>query len=275
MKIKSIVCLWVLLYSLTAFAAEPIVRHNNEGYVTSIENVSVESVMYNVSIRNVALSELSEDERPFWGMKDEAELAADIVVKILNDWNDTHPPELRLSGTVSELGNRTQFGHIPYGEAPNAWTVRGPEKNEVWTYDDYPYGSGSGARTQWLTFTAQQDTTPPDIDLDLLKDTLWPPNHKMVKVAEISATDEVDPMPELTIEVQSNEPIDGPGDGNTDADWEFDSETGELYLRAERSGKGGGRVYTITVTATDSSGNKATKTATVTVPHDKRKGGKK
>ena len=118
------------------------------------------------------------------------------------------------------------------------------------------------------------DTTPPEIDLNLLTDTLWPPNHKMVKVAEISATDICDEAPLFTVDITSNESINGPSDGNTNPDWEWDAETGELYLRAERSGKGDGRVYTITVTATDASENSAAETAQVTVPHDKRKGKK-
>jgi hypothetical protein len=41
-----------------------------------------------------------------------------------------------------------------------------------------------------------------------------------------------------------------------------------LDLRAERLGNGLGRVYTITVQCTDASSNSATKTVTVTVPHD-------
>jgi hypothetical protein len=39
-----------------------------------------------------------------------------------------------------------------------------------------------------------------------------------------------------------------------------------LNLRAERSNKGTGRVYTITIECVDASGNVSTKTVTVTVP---------
>jgi hypothetical protein len=39
-------------------------------------------------------------------------------------------------------------------------------------------------------------------------------------------------------------------------------------LRAKRLGTGNGRVYTVTYTATDASGNSAIASATVTVPHD-------
>jgi hypothetical protein len=44
-----------------------------------------------------------------------------------------------------------------------------------------------------------------------------------------------------------------------------------MSLRAERSGTGSGRVYTITVQCTDAAGNSTTKTVTVTVAHDQAK----
>jgi hypothetical protein len=67
------------------------------------------------------------------------------------------------------------------------------------------------------------------------------------------------------VSVTSNEPISGTGGGDLSPDWEI---TGDLTLRlrAERSPKGTGRVYTITVRCTDASGNETTGTTTVTVP---------
>jgi hypothetical protein len=44
-----------------------------------------------------------------------------------------------------------------------------------------------------------------------------------------------------------------------------------VELRAERSGSGQGRVYTVTITASDLSGNQSTATVDVRVPHDRRK----
>jgi hypothetical protein len=69
------------------------------------------------------------------------------------------------------------------------------------------------------------------------------------------------------VSVTSNEVDDGLGDGDTAIDWKI---TGALTLevRAERAGRGTGRVYTITVACTDASGNASTSTVTVTVPHD-------
>jgi len=67
--------------------------------------------------------------------------------------------------------------------------------------------------------------------------------------------------------VNSNEPVNGLGDGDTAPDWII---TGDLTvnLRAERSGIGNGRIYTITVTCKDACGNSSVGSTTVTVPHD-------
>jgi hypothetical protein len=56
------------------------------------------------------------------------------------------------------------------------------------------------------------------------------------------------------------------GDGHTKGDIQIDGKM--ILLRAERSGLGDGRVYTITYTAHDASGNQATASTTVTVPHN-------
>jgi hypothetical protein len=59
------------------------------------------------------------------------------------------------------------------------------------------------------------------------------------------------------------------GDGDTSPDWEI---TGDLTvdLRAERSGRGEGRIYTVNVSATDESGNIGTADVDVIVPHNKK-----
>ncbi len=106
---------------------------------------------------------------------------------------------------------------------------------------------------------------------------LWPPNHKMVDIViEANASDESGLPVTLTAQVKSNEPIDGLGDGDTAPDWaelQIDQGTGTitLQLRAERSGSDNGRVYTITITATDDSGNSSTADVEIIVPHDKGK----
>jgi hypothetical protein len=121
-----------------------------------------------------------------------------------------------------------------------------------------------------------QDTTQPTINsISADPAVLWPPNHKMVEViVTVDAEDICDATPACNIiNVTSNEPINGLGDGNTEPDREV---TGDLSvkLRAEHAGGGTGRVYTIHIACTDVSGNTATATVEVNVPHDQGKGKK-
>ena len=67
--------------------------------------------------------------------------------------------------------------------------------------------------------------------------------------------------------VSSNESVNGTGDGNTSPDWTV-VDNHHVQLRAERSGNGSGRIYTITVTCTDTHGNKSVRTGTVLVAHN-------
>jgi hypothetical protein len=68
-----------------------------------------------------------------------------------------------------------------------------------------------------------------------------------------------------TVGVTSNEPVNGTGEGDTAPDWAV-TDAVSVQLRAERAGTGSGRVYTITVTCRDASGNAAVGSATVEVP---------
>jgi hypothetical protein len=112
------------------------------------------------------------------------------------------------------------------------------------------------------------DRTPPVVtSIVATPSNLWPPNHKMVAVrVAVTAQDAVDAAPvSRIVTVTSNQPINGPGDGNTAPDWEI---TGPLTLnlRAERAG-GADRLYRIEVVTTDFSGNSTTSTAVVSVAH--------
>lgn len=99
---------------------------------------------------------------------------------------------------------------------------------------------------------------------------LWPANHKMVDVTiSYGDTDSCTPASGITCDltVSSNEPTDGKGDGHTATDWTV-IDAHHVQLRAERSGTGTDRIYTITITCRDGAGNASTQTVTVTVPHD-------
>jgi hypothetical protein len=67
--------------------------------------------------------------------------------------------------------------------------------------------------------------------------------------------------------VSSDEPENSSGDGNTLNDIVIAANCKSLQLRSERMGGSNGRVYTIAVTVSDSSGNSSTVSLKVTVPH--------
>jgi len=139
----------------------------------------------------------------------------------------------------------------------------------------YPLGSTTvtltvtdshGASSQCSAVATVTPVQPLRIDsLTAAPNVLWPPNHKMVAV-----TVTANPLGECgavackIISVTSNEKLA--------ADDVVITGDLALNLRATRSGKGNGRVYTITVQCTGSDGSIATKTVAVTVPHDQGDG---
>lgn len=115
-----------------------------------------------------------------------------------------------------------------------------------------------------------RDTVPPSLSVELSPSVLWPPNHRLVAIEPaLSVTDAcVETTSVQLAGATSNEPDDGLGDGDTAGDVAV-GQDGTLGLRAERSGRGSGRVYEVTYAATDAAGNVATASATVAVPHDR------
>ena len=122
------------------------------------------------------------------------------------------------------------------------------------------------------THVAVVDTTAPQLSVSVSPARLSPPNHKLVPVTvTLTATDTCDANPVIRlVSITSNEADNGSGDGNTSGDIQgaaFGTDDRQFLLRAERSGNGHGRIYTITYSATDASGNTTLSQATVTVPH--------
>lgn len=130
----------------------------------------------------------------------------------------------------------------------------------------------SGNTSQCSAPVTVADTEPPTLTVELNRTYLWPPNHKFFDiVAHVTVDDVCDTAATFVLlSVESDEPANGRGDGNTSPDIQGVDEGADttFALRAERSGNGDGRTYTIVYLASDQSGNTAGDTTTVFVPHD-------
>jgi len=109
----------------------------------------------------------------------------------------------------------------------------------------------------------RSDTEPPTLAVVASPTTLWPPNHKLEAVSvAVTVIDNVDPNP--VVKLVSITCDDGCDPSKDISAATLNSDVRQFQLRAERLGTGSGRTYTITYSATDASGNTATKTTTVT-----------
>jgi hypothetical protein len=99
---------------------------------------------------------------------------------------------------------------------------------------------------------------------------LWPPNGQLVALTLPAPSDpDGDPL-SVNVAVLQDEPTEAEGEGGTVRDAEVNGLL--VSVRAERSGTprvaGNGRVYTITLEATDSAGAACRTAWTATVPHN-------
>jgi len=100
-------------------------------------------------------------------------------------------------------------------------------------------------------------------------ETLWPPNHRMVRVRITGVSDPNNNATIAITGVTQDEPTNGRADGDTPIDAIINAD-GTVLLRAERAGKGDGRVYRISFTASDLEGS-TSGVVNVGVPHSAKK----
>jgi hypothetical protein len=154
-------------------------------------------------------------------------------------------------------------GAFPLGTTSVAFTARDPE----------------GHATTCTTQVTVRDTLAPTLSVLAHPSVLWPANHDLVPVdVQFTAQDSCGAGVRVElVSVTSSEPDDGSGtaDGATTGDIQDaapGSADSSLLLRAERAGKGPGRVYELRYRAIDAAGNTTTALGVVTVPHDRGQG---
>jgi uncharacterized repeat protein (TIGR01451 family) len=201
---------------------------------------------------------------------------------------DTTPPDLTVPANVTfeadaqclatgEIGTATatDIGDPnPDISSNSTGTYQLGDNVVIWTAID-----DSGNSTSANQVVTVIDVTPPTIVATMDPGRLWPPNHKMVMTTPTLAVADNCSVAGTSLEritmnegdeTDTFEPLDDTtqGDGNTTNDIEVTAD-GLISLRAERSGKGHGRIYTLIFSVTDGSGNRAEDDTQVVVPHSK------
>jgi hypothetical protein len=130
-----------------------------------------------------------------------------------------------------------------------------------------------GTSTAYVTVTVINWHTPPNVaNARADVPVLWPPDHKMLPVQILGVVKPSDDKITIT-GVTQDEPTNGLGDGDTPTDaiiHHADAPNNDdVNLRAERSGKGDGRVYKVFFTVIDPE-QTAQGVVKVMVPHDKK-----
>ncbi len=191
---------------------------------------------------------------------------------------DSTPPVITplMSGTQGANGWFTSAVTV-------SWQVTDPESGIGPTYGCTP--SSLNQNTAGTTVTCQatngaglSSVASVTLKIDLAKPviqgmpggncSIWPPNHKMVQVATVTASDAGSGLPAsgLSLNGTSNEP-QNPSD--PDVLISPDGHGGFIVkLRADRLGTGSGRIYSLVATATDVAGNVSAVTTSCSVPHD-------
>jgi hypothetical protein len=224
-----------------------------------------------------------------------------LIIGDLNSYDKEEPIDSILAGGYTDLTNAFrgedaysfvfdgQIGYLDYALASadlvddvtglTNWHInadepdlidyntdfKGPNQDAIYAPDAY---RASDHDPVIVELDVCEDVAPVFDSVSVTPDVLWPANHKYVDIdATVLVTDNFDPTPTVTlVSVTSNEPDNGKGDGNTVDDIVIVDDF-QFMLRAERSGKGSGRIYAITYQVTDACGNSATASTEVFIPH--------
>jgi len=125
----------------------------------------------------------------------------------------------------------------------------------------------NSANNVTVASTVASNAAPTITNASASRTTLLPIYLLVPVTVHYTATDTCGPVTS-TLSVTSDEPVTGHGQGLaglTSPDWQV-IDANHVRLRAERSTRGDGRLYTITIRSTDRSGGASTAQVFVTVP---------
>ena len=123
----------------------------------------------------------------------------------------------------------------------------------------------ANASSATFTVTVTENVAPQITGGSVSQSVLRPPDHTMRDITVSYVATDNCALRSTTLAVVSSEPDNGLGDGDMPNDIEV-IDAHRVRVRSERSGRGNGRTYTITIIATDTSGNVTTKVVLVNVP---------
>lgn len=199
-----------------------------------------------------------------------APVAADQTIAT----NEDTPVSITLAATDAENDALTFSVLTP----PSFGTLAGTAPNLTYSPNANFYGTDSftfiasdsllGSNTATVTITVNPVNDAPDVSSAAPSQArLWSPNHKMVPVTINGVTDIEGDTVTITITgIRQDEPTMSKENGDKSPDGTGVG-TSTAELRAERFGKGDGRVYHIFFTASDGTDN-TNGEVVVFVPHD-------
>jgi cysteine-rich repeat protein len=209
----------------------------------SLENAAEASLDYLVNYQNLAALDfldldISTDGGANWST--------------LLSWNEDHP----IGGLFAAPGEAVSVDLAAYLGESNV-QVR-------WHYYDPNFGDWDWyAQVDNVALTCN---LKPDCDGAVATpDLLWSPNHKFEAINVLVTDPDGDPVTVTIDSIFQDEKVKGPGKHHPDG---LGIGTSTAEVRAERDGKGDGRVYHIGFTADDGRGGVCTGEVLVGVPHD-------
>jgi hypothetical protein len=179
------------------------------------------------------------------------------------------PSDMTQCADPGQCSAVVNYPPAPAGAAP---LVCDPKSGSVFptgtaTVTCHSTDAAGNTKTCGFTVTVNACQPPKVLSLTATPAVLWPPNHQMVPVTLEVKSGNCAPVDCRIVSISSSESQAKGPHGAAAQPWKI---TGDLTaeLMAERSGKGSGRVYTLTVQCTDPSGAITTSTVAVPVAHD-------